>query len=73
MGLTLVGNDRVQSVCLGYSDYRAKYRRLERVLNQLPVAADFGEIDMIDLKNLDRVVIRPLAPDPPEGSQKEET
>jgi len=73
MGLTLVGNDRVQSVCLGYSDYRAKYRRLERVLNQLPVAADFGEIDMIDLKNLDRVVIRPLAPDPLEGSQKEET
>ncbi|MFY9944177.1 MAG: FtsQ-type POTRA domain-containing protein [Desulfobacterales bacterium] len=73
LGLTLLGNDRVQSVCLGYSDYRAKYRRLERVLDQLPAASDFGAIDMIDLKNLNRVVIRPLTPDSRERSEKEET
>ncbi|MFO7494535.1 MAG: FtsQ-type POTRA domain-containing protein [Desulfobacterales bacterium] len=73
LGLTLLGTDRVQSVCLGYSDYGAKYRRLERVLSQLPAASEFGNIDMIDLKNLNRVVIRPLTPDTPEGSEKEET
>lgn len=73
IGLTLLGDGRVQSVCLGYSDYRAKYHRLEQVLSQLPAAADLGEIDMIDLKNLDRVVIRPLAPDTREEAEKEET
>ncbi len=73
IGLTLLADGRVQSVCLGYSDYRAKYHRLEQVLSQLPAAADLGEIDMIDLKNLDRVVIRPLAPDTREEAEKEET
>lgn len=73
LGLTLAGADRVQAVCLGYSDYLAKCRRLARLLSELPVATEFGDIDMIDLKDLNRVVIRPLAPDTPEGSVKEET
>lgn len=72
MGLTLLGADRVHAVSLGYSDYKAKCRRLERLLSELPAATRFEDIDMIDLKNLNRVVVRPVTADSPERSEKEE-
>ncbi|GBC61988.1 hypothetical protein DENIS_2951 [Desulfonema ishimotonii] len=65
MGLTLwVASDpgrlRVKKIKLGYRNYSLKYDRLEKILLYLKKRQSVSEVDSIDLKNPDRVVVDPM-------------
>ncbi len=66
MGCTLYTADRwlnsdtpgqIREIRLGYKDYAAKYRKLERIISYLKEKQDIIHIDSIDLNNLNRVVV----------------
>lgn len=48
---------QIGSVRLGYGDYAAKYRKLERILSYLKEKQNIISIQSIDLNNLNRVVV----------------
>lgn len=62
MGLTLYAFDRTKTIQLGFNDYSSKYAMLKTVLNFLNQGSawNFQDIDWIDLKNLNRIVINPF-------------
>lgn len=72
MGITLSGFDRVKAVKLGYDNYSNKYDRLKRVLYQLERRYGFSKIDMIDMRNLNRIVVRLEKIEPPTAESHKE-
>ena len=62
MGLTLYAFDRTKTIQLGFNDYASKYAMLKTILHFLNQGSvwNFQDIDWIDLKNLNRIVINPF-------------
>lgn len=61
LGLTIHAGKRIGAVKIGFDNYPKKYRTLKRVLYYLATSKKFGNIKTIDLKNLNRIVIDPMA------------
>ena len=59
IGLTLHLSDRITKVNIGYNDYPLKYQKLKNILLHLDQQPEEMEIGVIDLKNLDRIVVKP--------------
>jgi cell division protein FtsQ len=70
-GLTLYARDHVKEIRLGYGGFDSKYDRLKNVLYHLKVKPGFGDLESIDLNNLNRIVVNPSRREPPAGWQKE--
>jgi len=60
MGLQLYAFDQRLTIRLGYNQYAKKYQRLATALYYLDRNALSAEIDWIDLRNPERVVINPI-------------
>jgi len=70
-GLVLHTRGQIRFIRLGYSHFPVKYSRLQDVLRYLQSQSDYGKLEFIDLKNLNRIVINPLKGEPPARIQKE--
>lgn len=61
IGLTLFAFDRQTAIKLGYDNYPDKYIRLRNVLGYLNRRPDWPDVRRIDLNNVDRIVVHPVA------------
>ncbi len=71
IGLTIFAFDKVNMIKLGFDNYMDKYEKLNTVLNYLKQNGDFPYIDSIDLKDLNRIVMRLAVKDFSATNQKE--
>jgi cell division protein FtsQ len=62
IGLTLYMSEKGRTVMfdIGYDDYPDKYGNLKNVLSYLNNIKRFADVDLIDLKSSNRIVIRPV-------------
>lgn len=60
IGLTVFAFDRVKTIKLGYGNYPVKYDRLKMILKHLKHDGNFPYLETIDLKDLNRIVMRPV-------------
>jgi cell division protein FtsQ len=72
IGLTLYGFTDIKAVKLGYHDFQAKYHRLHRILEHFKRQVHFSLLTMVDLKNLNRIVIKPVRSQPLTASDSKE-
>jgi len=70
IGLTLYAFDGIRSVELGYHDYAGKYEQLEKIIGYLKKKSWLVNVDSIDIKDKDRIVIKPVLMESP-AEQKE--
>jgi cell division protein FtsQ len=61
IGLTVHAFERGKTINLGYSDYAGKYRLLSNLFSYLKHHRGLPDFDRVDLNNLQRVVVNPLA------------
>jgi cell division protein FtsQ len=59
IGLTVFAFNK--TIRLGYNNYPDKYERLEKVFYHAKNGQDFSDFATVDLNNLSRIVIRPVA------------
>ncbi len=59
IGLTLFSEAQVKAIRLGYNDYINKYSCLNNILFYLKSNNVFPGVELIDLKNSSRIVVRP--------------
>lgn len=71
IGLTLVADDRIRSVRIGYADYPQKFETLQNVVSYLNRRQTFTDIDSVDLNNLNRIVVTPAQSDASDSDRKE--
>lgn len=71
MGLTLHMGHSIKTIKLGYDNYKTKYERLKNILRYLKIKPEFSDLDLVDLKNLNRIIVHPSGNKPPADSQKE--
>ena len=62
IGLTIYAFDRLKAIELGYSDYIDKYQMLAKLFSYLKLQQGMFDFDRIDLNNLHRIVVNPIAP-----------
>jgi cell division protein FtsQ len=72
IGLTLYGFNDIKAVKLGYNNFKAKYQRLQEIMIHFKNNIHFSLLNMIDLKNLDRIVIKPVRSQPLAASVSKE-
>ena len=58
------GSDRQKRIILGYDDYLEKFKKIEEIICCLKKNFIFADFSTIDLVNLDRVVVTPVAIEP---------
>jgi cell division protein FtsQ len=68
IGLTVYAFNK--TIKLGYNNYPEKYERLEKVFYHAKNGELFSDFETVDLNNLSRIVIRPLA-DPAEKAKED--
>jgi len=61
MGLTIFAFEKNKIIKLGYNNYKDKYQKLQHLLIYFNQKPDFGEYHSIDLVNLNRIVVTPVA------------
>lgn len=75
IGLTLYTPDRttgcIMEIKLGYQDYPGKYSRLRDVLLYMKGRQDFQQLQSIDLKSSNRIVVSPSDMGPSQENHKE--
>jgi len=64
MGLTLHAFNGTKVIHLGYGDYPEKYRMLATILAQAKRNRRVPDFSRIDLQDINRIVIKPVKPDP---------
>lgn len=75
-GITLFPTESIQgfnvnAVKIGYQDYSEKLVRLEKIIAYFKANKLIQGIDWVDLRQTNRVVIRPLNPEQPSNGRKE--
>lgn len=75
-GITLFSAEPIQSftvnaIKLGYQDYPEKFVRLEKIISYFKTNKLIQGIDWVDLRQMNRVVIRPLNSEPLSDGRKE--
>lgn len=75
-GLTLYSTGHFQSVRInaikiGYQNYSEKFVRLEKIIAYFKTHKQFQDIDWIDLRQMNRVVVNPLISETPADGHKE--
>lgn len=75
-GITLFSTGSIQgfsvnAVKIGYQDYSEKLVRLEKIIAYFKANKLIQGIDWVDLRQTNRVVIRPLNPEQPSDGRKE--
>ena len=59
IGLTLLTSGNIRTVKLGFENYEEKFRRMGEVSRFLKDKAKLEEINILDLQNLERIVVKP--------------
>jgi cell division protein FtsQ len=72
IGLTLYGFNDIKAVKIGYENFQAKYQRLHRIMQHFKSSIHFSLLNVVDLKNLDRIVIKPVRSQPLTASDSKE-
>ena len=66
MGLTLHAFKKTKVIRLGYDDYPRKYQMLATILAQVRRSRRVPDFSRIDLRDINRIVIKPVKQEPSE-------
>ena len=76
LGLTIFvsmdGSGRQKKIILGYDNYSEKFKKIEEIIYCLKKNSMLSDFNTIDLVNLDRVVVTPVAIEPGTSTIKKE-